>query len=92
MNFDYSYVQILAILSSHTIDLTFNTSQLSQNTDESSFKDFIKHLLGMREISKFKHIQGRLRSKQNQLAFLRANHNQRSKIYAQINIKIQAKK
>ena len=61
---------ILAILFTHTRQLTspFSISQLSINTDESSFKHFIKHLVGVRENSKFPAQQVRLRSKLNQLA------------------------
>jgi len=36
--------------------------------DESSFAHFIKHLTDMRENSKFKHKEDRLRLMQNQLA------------------------
>jgi len=54
-NLYYSYVQILVILSTHTRQLSspFSISQLSQNMDESSFKHFIEHLVGVRENSKF---------------------------------------
>jgi len=54
-NLDYSHVQILVIFCTHTGQLTspFSINQLSQNMDESSFKYFIKHLVGMRKNSKF---------------------------------------
>jgi len=54
-NLDYFHVQILAILSTHTRQLTshLSISQLHINADESSFKHFIKHLVGVRENSKF---------------------------------------
>jgi len=54
-NFDYFYVQILAILPTHTIQLTspFSISQLPTNTNESSFEHFIEHLVGVKENSKF---------------------------------------
>ena len=53
--------------------------------DESSFKHFIEHLVGTRENSKFL-AQVRLKPKQDQLAMLRTNHNERSNIYAKSNI------
>jgi len=59
---------------------------LSQNTDESSFKHFIEHLVGTRENSKFLAQQVRLKPKQDQIVMLRTNHNQRSNIYAKSNI------
>ena len=45
----------LAILSTHTGQLTspLSISQLPINTDESSFKHFIEHLVGVRKIPKF---------------------------------------
>ena len=45
----------LVILSTHTRQLTspLSISQLPINTDESSFKHFIEHLVGVRENSKF---------------------------------------
>jgi len=51
MSLDYSYVQILTILCTHTRQLTstFNISHLPRNKDESSFKHFIEHLVGMRK-------------------------------------------
>ena len=54
-NLDYFYVQILVILSTHTRQLIspLSISQLSINMDESSFKHFIEHLVGVRENSKF---------------------------------------
>ena len=54
-NLDYSYVQILVILSIHTRQLTspFIINQLPQNMDENSFKYFIEHLVGVRENPKF---------------------------------------
>ena len=54
-NLDYFHVQILVILSTHTKQLTLplSISQLPINMDESSFKHFIEHLVGMRENSKF---------------------------------------
>jgi len=42
---------------------------------ESHFKRFIEHLVGVREIFKFKHKQDGLRSRQNQLGILATNHN-----------------
>jgi len=50
-NLDYFHVQILVILSTHTRQLTppLSISQLPINTDESTFKHFIEHLVGMRE-------------------------------------------
>ena len=70
---------ILVILSTHTRQLTppFKISQLSINTDETSFKHFIEHLVGTRENSKFLAQQVRLKPKQNQLVMLRTNHKQR---------------
>ena len=55
LELDYFHAHILAILSTHTAQLTspFNVSQLPQNMDESSFKHFIEHLVGMRENPKF---------------------------------------
>ena len=52
-NLDHSQVQILAILSTYTRELTFpfRISQLPQNTNKISFKYFIEHLMGAREIS-----------------------------------------
>jgi len=54
-NLDYFHVQILAILPTHTSQLTspLSISQLPINVDESSFKHFIEHLVGVRENSKF---------------------------------------
>ena len=54
-NLDYFHVQILAILPTHTRQLTspLSISQLPINTDESSFEHFIEHLVGMKENSKF---------------------------------------
>jgi len=56
-NMDYSHVQILVIISTHTRQLTspFSISQLPQNMDECSFKYFIKHFVAMRKNSNFKH-------------------------------------
>ena len=67
---DYFHVQILAILFTHTRQLTspLSISQLPINTDESSFKRFIEHLVSVRENSKFEPKQGGLRPEQNQLA------------------------
>ena len=64
-NLDYSHVQILTILSTHTRQLTspFSISQLFQNTDESSSKHFIEYLVDMRENPKFQALQVRLRPK-----------------------------
>jgi len=47
--------QILANLSTHTRQLTslLSISQLPINIDESSFKHFIEHLVGVGENSKF---------------------------------------
>ena len=69
-NLDYFHVQILAILPTHTRQLTslLNISQLPINTDESSFEHFIEHLVGMRETLNSRHKQVRLRPKINQLA------------------------
>ena len=52
---DYFHVQILAILPTHTRQLTspLSISQLPINTDESSFKHFIEHLVGVRKNPKF---------------------------------------
>ena len=52
---DYFYVQILAILSTHTRQSTYplSISQLPKNTDENSFEHFIEHLVGVKENSKF---------------------------------------
>ena len=49
------HVQILGILSTQTRQLTspLSISQLPINKDESSFKHFIEHLVGVRENSKF---------------------------------------
>ena len=46
---------ILAILSTHTRQLTspLSISQLPQNTDESSFKHLIEHLVSVGKIAKF---------------------------------------
>jgi len=54
-NLDYFHVQILAILPTHTRQLTspLSISQLPINKDESSFKHFIEHLVGVRDKSKF---------------------------------------
>jgi len=84
---------MVAILSTHTRQLAspFSISELSLNRDESSSKHLIEHLVVMREISKFKHKQDRLRYKQNQLAISGTNHYQRPQLYTQINIKIQGK-
>jgi len=48
---------MLEILANRTRQLIspFITSQLLQNTDESSFKHFIEHLADVRENSRFKH-------------------------------------
>jgi len=54
--------------------------------DKRSFKHFITHLVGMREISRLNPKQSRLRPKQNQLAIQETNHNQRSQFFAQLNI------
>ena len=54
--------------------------------DERSFKHFIEHLVGVRENSKFLTQQVRLKPKQDQLVMLRTNHNQRSNLYAELNI------
>jgi len=61
---------VLAILSTQTRQLTspLSISQLPINTDESPFKHFIEHLVGVRENSKFLTQQVRLRSKLSQLA------------------------
>ena len=69
--------KILAILSTHTRQLAspFGISQLPRNTDETYFKHFIEHLVGIKENSTFKHKQGRLRPEQDQLVILRANQN-----------------
>ena len=52
---DYFYVQILAILPTHTRQLTspLSISQFPTNTDESSFEHFIEHSVGVKENSKF---------------------------------------
>ena len=52
---DYFQVQILAILPTHTRQLTspLGISQLPINKDENSFEHFIEHLVGVRENSKF---------------------------------------
>jgi len=54
-NLNYFHVQLLAILPTPTRQLTssLSISQLPINTDESSFKHFIKHFVGVRENSKF---------------------------------------
>jgi len=51
----WTIVQILANLSTHTRQLSspLSISQLPINTNESSFKHFIKHLEGVGENSKF---------------------------------------
>jgi len=89
-NLHYSRVELLAILFTHTKQLTspFIISQLPQNTNESSFKHFIEHLVGLRELSKFNDKQVRLRFKQNQLVIYEHNHNQRSHFMYKSNIGI----
>jgi len=79
--------KILAILSTHTRQLAspFGISQLPRNTDETYFKHFIEHLVGIRENSKFLAQKVRLKPKQDQLVMLRTNHNQRSNLYAELN-------
>ena len=64
---------VLVILSTHTGQLTspFRISQLSINPDESSFKHFIEHLVGVRENSKFQAKKVRSRLKQNQLVIIK---------------------
>ena len=54
-NLDYFHAQILVILPTHSRQLTspLNISQLPINTDESFFENFIEHLVGVRENSKF---------------------------------------
>jgi len=54
-NLEYSHVQILIILSTHTRQLTlpFSKNQSPQITNESSFKHFVEHLVGVGEIPKF---------------------------------------
>ena len=54
-NLDYFYVQILAILPTHTRQLIspLSISQMPINTDESSFEQFIEHLVDVGENSKF---------------------------------------
>jgi len=65
-NLNYFYVQIPVILSTHTRQLTspLSISQLPINTDESSFKHFIKHLVGVRENPKLLAQQVKLKPKQ----------------------------
>jgi len=67
---------MLTILSTNTRQSTspFN----APNPDRNSFKHFIEHLVGMREIPKSKHKKGRLRFKQDQTPILGAKHSQRS--------------
>ena len=52
---DYFHAKILVIIPTHTRQLTspLSISQLPINMDESSFKYFIEHLVGVRENSKF---------------------------------------
>jgi len=54
-NLDYSHVQILVILSTHTRQLIspFSISQFSKRKDESCFKNLLEHLVGVRENPKF---------------------------------------
>ena len=49
----------------------------------------MEHLVGVREIFKFKYKQDRLRVKQNRLAISETNQNQRSQLHTQINIETQ---
>jgi len=53
---------------------------MPKNTDESFFKYFIEHLVGVRKSFKFKYKQDRLRPKQDQLTISSSNHNQGSEL------------
>jgi len=74
---DYFHVQMLAILSTHARQSTshFSANQLPQNLNKNYVKPFIKHLVGIRENSKSKDKQGRLRSKEDLITIKDHNFN-----------------